>query len=39
MADIPPPPINTPVQDAQGKLTPEWVRWFKTLEKIIKGLA
>lgn len=39
MADIPPLPINTPVQDDQGNMTPEWVRWFKALEKIIKGLS
>lgn len=39
MADIPPPPLQTPVQDGQGNITPEWQRWFKALEKIIKGLT
>lgn len=39
MADIPPPPINTPIQDASGNISSDWVRWFKRLEAIIKGLS
>lgn len=38
MADIPPAPIQEPLIDSDGNLTPVWVRWFKRIETIIKGL-
>jgi len=39
MADIPPPPISQPIQTPDGQMSPDWVRWFKRLETIIKGLS
>lgn len=38
MADISPPPVNHPITDDAGKLTPEWVRWITELVRTIRGL-
>jgi len=38
MADLSPPPINHPITDADGKLTPPWVQWIIELARVIRGL-
>jgi len=38
MADLPPPPLNTPTTTANGQLSAEWARWFASVASIIRNL-
>lgn len=38
-ADPGPPPINAPMQDANGRITPIWALWLVAFYNYVKGLA
>jgi len=40
VTDIPPVPEKSPLIDrTTGLVHPDWLRWFKRLEQIIRGLS